>query len=144
MKQTIGLLLFVIAGIMCACNSAQNQSETAQQTALSDSLPLTSIVFAHTNFNFGSIADGEVVEHVYTFTNTGEHDLVLRDVKPSCGCTTPDFTRVPVKPGEQGKITVKFDSKGKPGNQIKTVNVTANTDPETTVLRFTAQVRENK
>ncbi|MCL2328103.1 MAG: DUF1573 domain-containing protein [Bacteroidetes bacterium] len=130
---------------MFACNSApkQQQQEDAVQVH-NDSLPLTKMKFARTDFDFGKITDGEVVEYTYTFTNTGAHDLFLREVKPSCGCTTPDFTKNAIKPGEQGKITVKFDSKGRVGNQNKHINVMANTEPTLTVLRFTAQVLENK
>jgi len=135
-------LLIVHCSLFIACTPKQQQESAAQ--TLNDSLQLTTMEFAHTSFDFGKITDGEIVEHTYIFTNTGAHDLLLREVTPSCGCTTPDFTKNAIKPGEQGKITVKFDSKGRVGNQNKTINVTANTEPTNIVLRFTAQVAENK
>ncbi len=138
------LIISVIAALFFACNSNSKQQQETSAQEYNDSLRFTTMEFLRTNFDFGKIIDGEIVEYTYTFTNTGAHDLYLRDVKPSCGCTTPDFTKDAVKPGEKGKITVKFDSKGRLGNQNKTINVMANTQPALTVLRFTAQVHENK
>jgi hypothetical protein len=131
---------------LVACNSTPKQQEktVGENTVLNDSVQLSTIQFEHTDFDFGKVTEGEIVEHTYLFTNTGEHDVLLREVKPSCGCTTPNFTKTAIKPGEQGKITVKFDSKGRVGNQNKQISVVANTKPSLTILRFTAQVRENK
>lgn len=144
MKHTVLIINCSLLIALFACNVTPKQEETVVQTIKNDSLQLSTIQFAHTDFDFGKVTEGEIVEHTYLFTNTGEHDVWLREVKPSCGCTTPDFTTSAIKPGEQGKITVKFDSKGRVGNQNKQITVVANTDPSLIVLRFTAQVHENK
>jgi len=98
------------------------------------------IKFANTEHDFGTIAEGTKAEHVYTFTNEGTADLVISDVKASCGCTVPSYTKEPVKPGGSGEIKVTFDSSGKPGNQQKQVTVTLNTEKGTEVLNFKANV----
>jgi hypothetical protein len=81
-----------------------------------------------------------VVEYTYKFTNTGEAPLIIQNAQGSCGCTVPDWTKKPIAVGEEGYVTAKFDSKGKPNIQNKTVTVTANTWPKQTVLRFKAMV----
>ena len=70
----------------------------------------SSIVFLKTTYDFGDIkeADGSVT-HTFEFTNNGNSPLIVQDVKSSCGCTTPDWTREPVKPGEKGTITAEYN-----------------------------------
>lgn len=98
------------------------------------------IKFANTDHDFGTIDEGTKAEHTYTFTNEGTADLVISDVKASCGCTVPSYTKEPVKPGGNGEIKVTFDSSGKSGNQQKQVTVTLNTEKGTEVLNFKANV----
>lgn len=98
--------------------------------------PLPNFQWSETEWDFGTINEGDVVEHVYTFTNTGEAPLIIESAKPSCGCTVPNWSKEPIPVGGTGEITVKFDSKGKPNIQNKTVTVTANTWPKVTTLRF--------
>lgn len=96
--------------------------------------PTTKILFETLEYDFGTIASGEKVTHIFTFTNTGEAPLILSNAKGSCGCTVPSWPKEPVLPGEQGTIEVTFDSKNKSGHQSKRVTLTANTDPAQTFL----------
>lgn len=98
--------------------------------------PIPVIEWIDTEHDFGTIAEGEKVTHVYTFKNTGAVPLILESVRPSCGCTAPNWSKEPVPVGGEGQVEVVFDSKGKPNAQNKTVTVTANTWPQSTVLRF--------
>jgi hypothetical protein len=86
--------------------------------------------------DFGNITEGEVVEHTFIFKNTGEAPLIIEKAQASCGCTVPSWTKEPVAPGATGEIQVKFDSKGKPNVQNKTVTITANTYPKISRLRI--------
>lgn len=90
--------------------------------------------FEETTHDFGTITEGEVAEHVFTFTNVGEAPLVIQSTSASCGCTTPSYSREPVAPGETGEVQVKFNSQNRPGAQNKTITITANTDPSVTRL----------
>lgn len=94
--------------------------------------------------DFGNIKAGDKPEHIYKVTNAGTADLVISEVKPSCGCTVPDYTKTPIKPGATGEIKVTFDSKGKSGNVSKTVTVTMNTETPTETLKFTANIEGGK
>ncbi len=98
--------------------------------------PLPSFEWTDTEWDFGTINEGDVVEHTYIFKNTGEAPLIIESAKPSCGCTVPSWSREPIPVGGNGEILVKFDSKGKPNIQTKTVTITANTWPKVTTLRF--------
>ena len=102
--------------------------------------PTTSVSFNETTFDFGSVAEGELVSHTYTFTNTGNEALVLSDAKGSCGCTVPKWPREPIAPGQSGEITVEFNSKNKKGKRNQKVTLTANTNPPQTFIYLTGEV----
>ena len=98
--------------------------------------PTTTMTFDEPTFDFGKIMDGDKVEHVYTFKNTGTEPLVISNAKGSCGCTVPQWPKDPIKVGETAEIKVVYNSKnkGKVGgkNETKTVTITANTNPPET------------
>ena len=105
--------------------------------------PTTSIAFEETDFDFGTVDDGEKVRHTYKFKNTGNEPLIISSAKGSCGCTVPKWSSDPIAPGQTGVIDVEFDSKGKPGKQTKRVTVTANTVPAQTFLNITGTVNKD-
>jgi hypothetical protein len=96
------------------------------------------MTFAEPTFDFGNIMDGDKVEHVFSFQNTGKEPLIISNAKGSCGCTVPQWPKDPIKPGDSGEIKVVYNSKnkGKVGgkNETKTVTITANTNPPETRL----------
>jgi len=119
------------------CDNRQ-QGQEAQKTAAEKSPKIT---FAKNGIHdFGEMIDGDTVEHVFAFTNTGEFPLIINNVTASCGCTTPEWPHEPVLPGQKSSVTVRFDSRGKIGEQNKTITIFANTDPAMTDLQFRALV----
>ncbi len=88
--------------------------------------------------DFGTHHEGEILDTVFKFTNTGEVPLVITNVKTSCGCTTPYWPKKPIKPGESDVIKVKFNTNHKPGKQTKTITIHANTKNLTEVIRIKA------
>ena len=102
--------------------------------------PLPTLAFEEKLHDFGTIKDGDVVEHVFSFVNEGEAPLIISDAKATCGCTVPEWPRTPIAVGETGEIKVRFNSKNKPGVQNKTVTLTANTWPTTTRVQIKANV----
>ena len=102
---------------------------------------LPALKFEAMEFNFGEIESGDVVEHTFRFTNTGEGPLLITNAAASCGCTVPVWPKEPIEPNGSGEIQVRFDSKGKSGQQNKTVTVTANTQPSQTKLSLIGNVK---
>lgn len=89
------------------------------------------ITFEKTEHDFGKIneADGRV-STVFEFKNEGMAPLILSNVRASCGCTTPTWTKEPIEPGQVGSITVTYNPNGRPGRFQKTVTITSNaTEP---------------
>lgn len=108
----------------------------------SESIPKTLLSFSEMVHDFGVIEEGEKVTHTFNFQNTGDEPLIINSAKGSCGCTVPQFPKEPIAPGASGEIVVKFDSKGRVGNQTKTVTINANTNPNPTRLTIKAQVEK--
>jgi hypothetical protein len=144
MKKSIFILAAValVAFTSCKENAADKVSEenvaaAAERDAESTKSPV--MTFAETEFDFGTIDQGAPQEHVFTFTNTGDADLIIVDAKSSCGCTVPEFTKDPVAPGATGEMLVKFNGTGK--NQVsKTVTITANTKAGKETIKIKAFV----
>ncbi len=98
------------------------------------------MVFSEEKHDFGKITQGEKVSYSFVFKNTGGSDLVISSALGSCGCTVPTFPKEPVKPGQEGKIDVVFDSEGKSGLVEKTVTMTTNCNPSAKILTINATV----
>ncbi|MEZ6242211.1 MAG: DUF1573 domain-containing protein [Phycisphaerales bacterium] len=86
----------------------------------------TRVEFKQTTKDVGTVFDHEEVELDFEFTNAGDHDLEIVNVRSSCGCTAAEPEKTLYKPGESGKIHVTFNPKGKHGAQHKTVYIECN------------------
>ncbi len=99
------------------------------------------ITFTHKEHNFGKIDEaGGKVSTVFEFKNEGMEPLVLSNVRASCGCTTPTWTRTPIEPGQTGTITVTYNPNGRPGRFQKTVTITSNATTPTVKLYIKGEV----
>ena len=97
------------------------------------------IKFDNESYNFKEIIQGSKAEIDFVFTNVGDEPLIISNVRSTCGCTVPKWTNEPVKPGEKGKITVKYDS-NRIGNFSKQITVSSNANNGNVVLLITGKV----
>ncbi|MFY8038010.1 MAG: DUF1573 domain-containing protein [Cyclobacteriaceae bacterium] len=102
--------------------------------------PLPTMEFSTIDHDFGTVDEGKKVSYTYKVKNTGQAPLIIQNAQPSCGCTVPEWTKTPIPVGGEGFVKAEFDTKGKPGINNKTITVTANTWPKTTMLKFKAMV----
>jgi hypothetical protein len=116
--------------------------DAATSTQVSGEMAMAKITFDNPVHNFGTIYEGTEVEHTFEFTNTGDSPLIISDVKPSCGCTTPEYTKEPVAPNQKGKIVLKFNSQGKVGNNDKATTVYANIPEGSVQIRMVGIVEK--
>ena len=116
-----------------------NISAAAERDANAGKFPV--MTFDKTEHDFGTIKQGDQVETVFKFKNTGEKPLVIVGIKGSCGCTVPnDWPREAIAPGAEGQFTVKFNSRGKKNQANQTVTVTANTEKGREMVKIKAMV----
>ncbi len=102
--------------------------------------PKTAIQFAEMVHDFGTIEQNSTNPKVFTFTNTGSEPLIISNAKGSCGCTVPEYPRQPIAPGETGEIKVVYSPGTQANQQTKSVTITANTEPASTVIQIKANV----
>jgi len=137
MKNVLILLSFIGLGLM-SCSESSNNKDVS--TTVNDTTLVAKITFDETVTDFGKLAPGDVVMHTFKFTNTGNKDLIIERVKPTCGCTAPTYTKDPVKPGEKGEIQIKYNSAGHSGKKTKSVSVISNAESVKDVLTFHAEI----
>lgn len=73
-----------------------------------------------------SISDETAVAH-FKYKNTGDKPVTIKQVSPSCGCTTAAPPKEPIAPGKGGEIVATFHIGDRTGLQTKTIRVL--TDP---------------
>jgi hypothetical protein len=102
------------------------------------------IKFKAEKHDFGKIIEGTQASYSFEFTNTGKTPVVISNVQPSCGCTTPEWTREPIMPGKTGKVTASYNSAGRPGNFNKTITVVNNGEVSQIILTILGSVVPKK
>jgi hypothetical protein len=133
MNRTKLFLLFLLAlltGISCKEETAGSKEK------------------AHINFeekvhDFGTIdymGDGRCY---FSFKNDSEKDLIINTVRTSCGCTRPEWPREPVKPGEEGRIGISYNTR-LTGRFQKSITVYSNAENSPVKLTIKGIVNKEK
>jgi hypothetical protein len=140
----IGLVLVAFSITSCKENVAnkikQDNLEVAKERDYKMNEGAAAMTFAKKEHDFGTINEGDIVETIFTFKNTGKTELIITKAVGSCGCTIPEWPQEPISVGGSGEIKVKFNSNGKPNNQRKTITLTTNTAQGKEVVVIKAQV----
>jgi len=89
--------------------------------------------------DFGKIKQGVPVTYEFKFTNKGKVPAVITNAQPSCGCTTPSWTRDPVLGGGEGHVKATFNAMAL-GPFDKVITVSANTEGGTILLHIKGEV----
>ena len=98
------------------------------------------IEFEKATHEFGKLEKNAPAEYTFTFTNTSEKEIKLQNVKASCGCTTPNWTKEAVQPGEKGEIKVKYNT-ARIGPFRKSITVTYAEGIRPEVLYISGEVK---
>jgi len=157
MKKLVFVSTIALSTFMFSCNSETASEETVptettvvEPAATTEEVEVATSVVAETTtlsvdrmeHDFGTIPDTAPVETKFVVTNTGDKPLLISGATGSCGCTVPEYPKEPIAPGESRDIKVSFNPSGKQGAQNKTVTLTANTNPATTVLHVKSEVQK--
>jgi len=139
MKKIFFIVVFVLAGVL----TSMSQTDTSAVDSIVTEKP--EIVFDTLIHNFGTIQYGGNGTYKFKFTNNGNVPLVLSSVKATCGCTTPNWSKDPVLPGNSGIVTVVYDTK-RPGMFEKGITVYSNARTDAVRLLIKGEVlsQQNK
>jgi len=144
------MILAAVTIGLTACQTADKKttgkelSDQDRNNALKDSSKYTSILWLDSTYrDLGKVKEGSKVEVSYHFKNTGDHNLILGNVSAQCGCTTPDWPKEPIAPGQENVIKAVFNSEGRKGENRKEVYVNANTRPQSAMtLVFRVEITD--
>jgi len=76
--------------------------------------------------SFGSVKAGTPLTYSFEIKNEGKVDLEIKNVAPSCGCTTSKYDKT-IAPGKVGNVTLEVaKTDGYKGEVTKTATVTTN------------------
>lgn len=98
-----------------------------------------SIKWTNQQISIGEVPQGKPVTFEFVFTNTGKEPVLITEVKASCGCTTPDYSKSPVKAGEKGVVKAVYNAAAV-GAFSKVVTVTVSNDPTPITLTLSGTV----
>ena len=98
------------------------------------------ISFIRQEHDFGSLKLKKQDSCTFEFSNSGKTALLINNVKTSCGCTVPEWTKKPVKPGTKGEIKIKYDADF-PGTFYKTITVYFNGENSPVTLKIKGKVQ---
>ena len=148
--NTFRMIPLYCAGLalMLSCNSGNTQQQEtaatgeqpAAQEVVGDNAATAVLELETDTYDFGQVAEGTAVEHEFRFKNAGGAPLIISNVQASCGCTTPEYSKNPVAPGEEGMVKVVFNSAGQTGKQHKVITVTSNATTANTLLNLRGEV----
>lgn len=93
------------------------------------------IKFDSDEWDLGTVneVDGEVY-HTFEFTNVSDRTIAIERVSTSCGCTSTEYPRTPIRAGVTSKFTVAFDPDGIRGRFNKKVNISCDGGKSRTTL----------
>lgn len=107
--------------------------------ALNAQKPDEVIKFNTENYNFGKIKQGEPVTTYFTVTNISDKPVMITDVVPSCGCTTPEWSKEPLAPNASAKIKVGYNA-ASPTPFTKDITVRLAGITETKMIKISGEV----
>jgi len=146
MKKTQIIYIAILSLVIVSCkeNAASKIKETNLETAKERdaiiNLGAPIIEFDKTEYDFGDVKEGDVVEGIFNISNAGKVDLIITNAKASCGCTVPEWPKEAIKPGESAELKFSFNSRGRTGKQSKSITLKTNTEKGTEMLRISGNV----
>ncbi|MDR1761480.1 MAG: DUF1573 domain-containing protein [Bacteroidales bacterium] len=138
-KLSFVVALLLIATLVSAQTEEkvenQKKSKKAEKTAVEKGDEKSPIEFETLVIDFGEIKKTDKpVETVFRFKNTGKDPIILSNVRASCGCTAPEWTKDPVLPKKTGEIKVQYKNTHIVGSFSKTISVTSNKNPDSPIV----------
>ncbi len=101
------LILLSVLLVPCTYMFGQQNINAVNQNKTNDINKI--IQFKETDHDFGKIPYGRAAEFDLEMKNVSNEPLMIQNVQPGCGCTTPKWQPGPYKSGESFKFTIGFN-----------------------------------
>ena len=127
MRKNVWLLVIVIVGLAVAPLGAQQGSVKAPKMSVPQHVK-----------DFGIVPQGKILEANFQIVNEGNDTLVIKAVRPTCGCTVAEFDRT-IPPDKAGMVRAKVNTSEFRGPIAKSILVMTN-DPKNPSTRLVVTV----
>ena len=103
------IAIVAIAAAAISCTQPKTVEHNARTLALTDSLLTAGVA---DTLKLGHMHSGEMVVKTITLRNDTDEPLVIMRHETTCHCTSMEYDKRPVKPGELIDVKCTFDSRG--------------------------------
>jgi hypothetical protein len=135
MKRTVNtILIFILSVGLFNATSSKIESKTGKVAIIS---------FETEVIDYGTIEQHSDGARLFAFTNEGDAPLLITNVKTSCGCTVPSYSKESILPGKSGELKIKYDTK-RLGAFTKTITVTSNAEGGNKILKIKGNIVASK
>ena len=140
----LGLIIGLFFGAQAQSKSTSKSSKPVTSAASSTTTKYTGtgaeIEFEKSYVDFGTLKVGDVKVVTITFKNIGKKPLILDDVISSCDCTTVEWSKEPIMPGQKGTIKARYSAKNV-GLISKRLTVLSNANTDRVILQLKGEVK---
>lgn len=138
MKKIIITALIAVSSVLIG--NAQNPTTPAPAPAPAANPNQADITFDKEVNDFGIVPQGTPASYTFYLKNTGKEPLIITNAQASCGCTTPDWTKEPIKPGQKGFVKATYNA-ASVGPFNKSITVTSNAKRGNVTLYIKGEVK---
>ena len=140
----LGLIIGLFFGVQAQSKSTTKTSKPVTTATSSSTAKYTGtgaeIEFEKSYVDFGTLKVGDVKVVTITFKNIGKKPLILDDVISSCDCTTVEWSKEPIMPGQKGTIKARYSAKNV-GLISKRLTVLSNANTDRVILQLKGEVK---
>lgn len=144
MRKTIPILILAAVAALASCRGPRETRVEGGSKAVFDISAAILESRPDTTVMLGRVYRDEIVRYEAWIRNVGDKPLIIMDVSTSCGCTSVEYERKPIPPGERGRLSFTFDSRGMWGPQLKLIEVRTSFDSRRYNIFVHADVAERR
>lgn len=136
MIRSLAVIILIMSLVSCGSRGARPQERGVAETK-----QLSMISEVRDTIKLGAVKSGEKLDYKVALNNNDSVPVVIVDIRTDCGCTTLEYDKKPVKPGENTEISMEYDSRNQvPGMQFKKIYITTSRSSEPIIIALTAEV----
>jgi archaellum component FlaG (FlaF/FlaG flagellin family) len=140
MKKLIITAFVAVASLISVNANAQTTTTPGTIPAAVENPNQADISFEKETHEFGTIPQGVPASYTFVFKNSGKEPLIITNAAAGCGCTSPEWTKEPIKPGQKGYVKATYNA-ASPGPFNKTVTVMSNGKKSNVILYIKGDVK---
>jgi hypothetical protein len=137
MKKLIITAFVAVASLMSLNSNAQTGTTIPAAVVNPNQADIS---FEKETHDFETIPQGVPASYTFVFKNSGKEPLIITNAAAGCGCTTPEWTKEPIKAGGKGYVKATYNA-ASPGPFNKTVTVMSNGKKSSVILYIKGDVK---